>query len=88
MGPTVDDRFPGSLLIDEEKNQKITTKFNGQADSVTLVAIRAAVCWHVEPDPGITDATSAPAGASRRLGLPLIWGVRRYLENRIYHVSN
>jgi len=41
MGPTVDDRFPGSLLIDEEKNQKITTKFNGQADSVTLVAFRA-----------------------------------------------
>jgi len=42
MGPTVDDRFPGSLMTDEEKNQKITTKFNGQADSVTLVATRAA----------------------------------------------
>jgi len=42
MGLTVDDKFPGSLLIDEEKNQKITTKFNGQADSVTLVATRPA----------------------------------------------
>jgi hypothetical protein len=38
----VDDGFSGSLRAGEKRSQKRTTTFNGQADSVTLVAYRAA----------------------------------------------
>jgi len=71
MGLTVDDKFPGSLLIDEEKNQKITTKFNGQAGSVTLVANRT-VNQMTRLDTVRHFQRNQRAG-----GLPLMWGVRR-----------